>query len=380
MQFVHLGFVVLNDQLVPAYGGIGRRPAAAKVPSELVHLEDVPTSELVACCVGGQQGGNVHAVDVALDVFHEHVDAAVVAVDEQFAVPPPRRVPAELRSQLENDGVAHQGFIGVGPVEDPIVFLRHAEQGHVVVFALGGLSLQRVRFLWKHLRRRPSDFDGNLTIVVGGCIAQLIESGGVVDDRHRTDDARIVRNGAWRGDFDDGEGGLCKVDAAAVFLGCCGNVIQRFGVGAPEHGRARSVGRALIETRAHGVRARDVFEDAIVVILGVRAGQTGEVFLATPVAAVAIQKNVVPCKPVGHINGHGPYSIPIGVGHGMVPGNAKIRAARHVHAFGRDHFIGHIDLKRHRVHFPKRGIEPIGGAPETEPFFRRSCEQKRASG
>ena len=43
-----------------------------------------------------------------------------------------------------------------------------------------------------------------LTVAVGGCIAQLIESEWVVDDRHRT--MRSVDRPEWRyGDFDDGE-------------------------------------------------------------------------------------------------------------------------------------------------------------------------------
>ena len=144
VQVVGLGFVHLDELLISAQTRIRRSPTSFKIALDAVDFHDVPPRHLVPHRVGRQQRGDVHAVDVALDVFHQHVHPAVVSVDVQFAVPATGRVPADDVPHLVNDGVAHQCFVRVRPVQNPVVLRRHAQQRDVVVHPQRVLGLEGV--------------------------------------------------------------------------------------------------------------------------------------------------------------------------------------------------------------------------------------------
>ena len=142
----------LHVQVISCHSGVGRLPATAEVSCEFVNLQDVTTREFIAFDVLRQKGGDVHAVFVALDVFHQHINPLVVAVDEKLAIAASWGVTVQFFTQLENHSIAHQCLVRVWAMKDPIIFFRHAEQRYVVVLTFCVLGFQRIRLLRKHLR------------------------------------------------------------------------------------------------------------------------------------------------------------------------------------------------------------------------------------
>ena len=219
MQVVRLRLVHLNLLGFAPKFGVRRIPAALVIALDSVHLHDVSAGHFVACSVSGQQRGDVHAVVVSLDVFHEHVHPSVVSVDVKLAVPASGGVLADRRPHFVNDGVAHQGLVGIRPVEDPIVLSRHAHERHVVVGTGGILRFQGVRLLGEELGGRPPNLDGDLTVVLVGLVGEGVETSRQVRDLHVGHDARVVQDGGVGRDLDQRQRRLVHVNTRSVVFG-----------------------------------------------------------------------------------------------------------------------------------------------------------------
>ena len=351
VQVVGLGFVHLDELLISAQTRIRRRPTSFKIALDAVDFHDVPPRHLVPHRVGRQQRGDVHAVDVALDVFHQHVHPAVVSVDVQLAVPATGRVPADDVPHFVDDGVAHQRFVRVRSVQNPVVLRRHAQQRDVVVHPQRVLGLKGVRLLGEELRRRSADFDGDLAIVFVGEVLQSVDAAGEVGHLHVRDDAGIVENRGVCGDLDQRQRRFIHVHTRPIVLRRGIPIVDGRGVVAPCNGRARSVGGALGKTCAHCHVSGDVFDPSVVPIVGIGAPLARDVLLAAPILARAIGEGVVARESVRHLDRDAPDPVPVVVRHGKVAGVSKVPSSGQKHSLRRHRLVGHVEVEGQR----KRG-------------------------
>ena len=358
MQIFCLRLVHLDELFVAPQARVWRHPASFKVSLDAVHFHDVPAGELVARSVRRKQRGNVHAVVVALDVLHQHVHAAVVAIDEEFAVPPTGGVAPDFVPHLIDDGVAHQGLVGIRPVKNPIVLRRHPQKRNVVVGPEGILGFQRVRLLGEKLRGRATDFDGDLAVVLVGGVVQRIEPAFQVGHLHVGDDARIVQNRGVRGHLHQREGRLVHVDAGPIVLRGGIPKVHRRLVRASLIGRTASVRGALAEAGVHLDGGRDVDQEPVIPVEGIGTLLSHDVFLAAPILARPVGERVVPGEAMRHLHGDGPNAVSIVVGHGIISRKPKVSTPRQKHALRGHVFVGHVQVERHEMRIRRWGLKP----------------------
>ena len=220
MQTVCLGFVKLNHLRITAESWIRRRPPGLKVSLQPVHFQNVPAGKFVPQRVDGLKVGDVDAVEVALDVLHQHVHSAVIAVDVEFAIPPTGGVSSEPVAEFVDDGVSHQRLVRIRPVQDPIVLGRHAQERNVGVASEWCLCLKSVGLLGEKLRGRAADLNGDLAVEFVGSIRERVHPPWQVGHLHVAHHAWIVYDGIDRGDLDEWQGGFPKHDAGPVVHGC----------------------------------------------------------------------------------------------------------------------------------------------------------------
>ena len=376
VQILSLWLVHLDELLIAPQARVRRHPPPFEVSLDAVHLHDVAAGELVARSVRRKQRGNVHTVVVALDVFHQHVHAAVVAVDVELAVPPPGGVAPNFVPHLVDDGVAHQGLVRIRPMENPIVLCWHAQQRHVVVGPKGILGFERVRLLGEKLRGRAADFDGDLAVVLVGRVTQRVDSAFQVGHLHVGDDARVVQNRAVRGHLHQREGRLVHVNAGPIVLGSGIPKVHRSLIRATLVGRTASIRRALAEAGVHLDGRRDVDQESVVPIVGIGTLLTHDVFLATPVLARPVGEGVVTGEAVWHLHRDGPNAISVVVRHGIISRKPKVSAPRQKHALRGHGFVGHVQVERDKMRIRCRGLKPRRWCAEGVACVSRTQKQE----
>ena len=232
--------------------------------------------------------------------------------------------------------------------------------------------------LGEELRRRPTDFNGDLAVVFVRRVVDRVESFLQVGDLHLSHNAGVVEDGAFCGDLDQRQRRLPKVDARAIVLRRRRIVVDRLGIRAPLRGGARPVGGALAEARIHLHGRCHVDQQAVVPVVGVCAGLPHDVFLATPIFAGAVGERVMSRESVRHLHRDGPNPVPVVVRHRVIPGESKVATPRQKHPFWRDGFVGHVHVERDEVRVGRRCLKPRGRRLERAPLLASAHKQKGA--
>ena len=144
---------------------VERKPAFAR--PQAVFFKDVPPGDFRFLIVMRLQSSQVQPARGDLDALHQQINAVVVrmaqwavaVVEEQLYKMRPWCVIAHIAGQLISQGVAHQRLIGVRPMQHPVVFFWHAQQGFFAVGAIFLEDMEAIAFLGERLRARAPDFD-----------------------------------------------------------------------------------------------------------------------------------------------------------------------------------------------------------------------------
>jgi hypothetical protein len=116
-------------RIVVAEAGTPPCPETAVARIEAILLENVAAADLRFLVLGPEDLLDVDAMLAPFDLLHEDIDAVVVAVtepaparsiDEELKETGTRCIPSDPVTPVVGQDIAHERFVGVGRVENPV--------------------------------------------------------------------------------------------------------------------------------------------------------------------------------------------------------------------------------------------------------------------